>query len=105
MFSAKNKRNKWIAVFFLTLVTIQNFYPAAAYALTSGPAQPEMQKFQPAGVSNLVDLFSGDLKYDIPLMDVGGYPLNLTYTGSGGFEDEASWVGMGWSLNPGSVNR
>ena len=105
MFSRRKRNQKGIAAFFLLLLTVQDFFPVAAYALTSGPAQPEMQKFQQAGVSNMVDLFSGDFKYDIPLMDVGGYPVNLSYHSGGGFEDEASWVGVGWSLNPGSVNR
>ncbi len=99
------KRKKVIAGFFLALLIAQDFYPAAAYALTSGPSQPEMQKFSPAGADNLVDLFSGDFKYDIPLMDVGGYPLNLSYHSGTQMEDEASWVGEGWSLNPGAVNR
>src|SRR6266702_3888765 len=53
----------------------------------------------------MVDLFSGDLKYNIPIMDVGGYPVNLSYHSGGNMEDEAGWVGMGWSLNPGVMNR
>ena len=99
------KRKRVIAAFFFALLVVQDFYPAAAYALTSGPSQPEMQKFSPAGADNLVDLFTGRFKYDIPLMEVGGYPLNLTYHSGEGIEDEASWVGVGWSLNPGAVNR
>ena len=99
------RSKKWIAVFFLSALTAQTFTPAFVYALTSGPNQPEMQKFQPAGTSDMVDLFSGDLKYNIPLMDVGGYPVNLSYHSESNMEDEASWVGMGWSLNPGTVNR
>lgn len=104
IFSGK-KRKRVIAAFFVALLVVQDFYPAAAYALTSGPSQPEMQKFSPAGASDMVDLFSGDFKYDIPLMDVGGYPLNLAYHSGAQIEDEASWVGVGWSLNPGAVNR
>lgn len=38
-------------------------------------------------------------------MDVGGYPLNLAYRSGSGMDDEASWVGYGWSLNAGSLNR
>ncbi|MBA4198862.1 MAG: hypothetical protein C0459_15050 [Chitinophaga sp.] len=81
------------------------FNPVTVYALTSGPSQPEMQKFQPAGVNDMVDLFTGDFKNNIPLLDVGGYPLNLTYQSGSNFEEEAGWVGIGWSLSPGAVNR
>lgn len=38
-------------------------------------------------------------------MDVDGYPLNISYHGGVGMEQEASWVGLGWSLNAGSINR
>src|ERR1700743_659303 len=103
MFKIRKSKKKGLAAFFLLLLVVQDFYPAAAYALTSGPNQPEMQKFQQAGANDLVDPFTGDLKYDIPLMDVGGYPLNLTYHSGTQIEDEASWVGVGWTLNPGSV--
>src|SRR5688572_21837190 len=101
----RNSTKKLTAWFFLIIFGFETFYPGMAYALTSGPSQPEMQKFEPAGVSNLVDLFTGDFKYNIPLLDVGGYPVNLSYHSGEGMEDEASWVGSGWSLNPGAITR
>ncbi|HEY0670552.1 MAG TPA: hypothetical protein VGD22_20375, partial [Sphingobacteriaceae bacterium] len=79
--------------------------PSVTYGLTSGPAQPETASFQPAGVSNMVDLFTGDFKYNIPLADVDGYPINLNYDSGSGMDDEASWTGLGWNLNVGAVNR
>jgi hypothetical protein len=79
--------------------------PAVTYALTSGPVQPETQGFQPAGVSDMVDLQTGSLKYNIPLLDIDGYPINLNYQSGSGMDDEASWVGLGWNLNPGAINR
>lgn len=99
------KRRKIIAAFFLAVFSIELLCPVAVQALTSGPSQPEITKFEPAGASDLVDLFTGDLKYNIPLLDVGGYPINLSYQSGTGMEDEASWVGAGWSLNPGAINR
>jgi hypothetical protein len=96
---------KIIASFFLLVFSIQTFYPARVYALTGGPDSPEMTAFQPATTSNMVDMFSGDLNYNIPLLDVGGYPVNLAYKAGMNPEDEASWVGFGWSLNPGAINR
>ena len=53
--------------------------PSMVYALSSGPSQPEVQGFQPAGTNDMVDLFTGDLSYNISLLDVEGYPLNLFY--------------------------
>jgi hypothetical protein len=99
------KPKKIIALFFLVIFSVQLFFPIAAMALTSGPSQPEMEKFQPAGANDMVDLFTGDMKYNIPLLDVGGYPVNISYSSGNNMEEEASWVGSGWTLNPGSVNR
>ncbi|MGV3638030.1 MAG: hypothetical protein ACO1NQ_10370, partial [Flavobacteriales bacterium] len=53
----------------------------------------------------MVDLFTGDFSYNIPLLDVEGYPVNLFYQGGITMDQEASWVGLGWNLNPGAVNR
>lgn len=99
------KRVKFIACLLLFNIITSILQPLSAFALTSGPSQPESQSFQPAGVSDMVDLFSGDFKYNIPLMDVDGYPLNLNYQSGVGMDDEASWVGLGWNLNVGSINR
>jgi hypothetical protein len=70
-----------------------------------GPSTPEVQGFKSAGDQQLVNLFTGDFQYNIPLLDVGGYPVNLAYNAGIGLNDEASWVGLGWNLNPGSVSR
>lgn len=70
-----------------------------------GPDQPEMQAFTSVNGSNLVDMFTGDFSYSIPLMDVGGYPLTLGYRSGITMDQEASWVGLGWNLNPGTVSR
>lgn len=83
----------------------QLFFPVYIYGLTGGPSQPEVQSFEPVGTSDMVDIFSGDFNYNIPLMDVGGYPINIAYHGGVGMDQEASWVGLGWNLNPGVINR
>src|SRR5690242_10733206 len=72
---------------------------------TTGPTQPEMQAFQSVNSNNMVDLFSGDFSYNIPLLDVGGYPVNIAYRSGVGMDDDASWVGLGWNINPGSITR
>jgi hypothetical protein len=70
-----------------------------------GPSSPEASSFKAAGANNLVNLFTGDFSYSVPLLDVGGYPINLFYNGGITMEQEASWVGLGWNINPGSVSR
>jgi hypothetical protein len=99
------KYRKLIAAFLFILFCTQTLMPNTVYALTSGPEQPEMKGFEPIGNSDMVDLFSGDFSYNIPLMDVGGYPVNLAYHSGASMDDEASWVGYGWGLNVGSLNR
>ncbi|WP_205509785.1 hypothetical protein [Longitalea arenae] len=99
------KYQKPIAAFLLLLIGTQTLLPATALALTSGPSQPEASSFKQAGVSDMVDPFTGNLSYNIPLLDVDGYPLNLNYGAGSGMDDEASWVGLGWSLNVGAITR
>lgn len=70
-----------------------------------GPSQPEMSSFKPVGANDMVNMFTGDFSYNIPLLDVGGYPVNIFYNGGITPEQEASWVGLGWNINPGTVSR
>lgn len=72
---------------------------------SGGPSQPEMASFKSVGVDNMVNLFTGDFNYNIPLLDVGGYPVNIFYDGGVSMDQEASWVGLGWNINPGNINR
>jgi hypothetical protein len=99
------QKKQKIALCLLFILGTNILAPAVTYALTSGPVQPETQGFQPAGVSDMVDLQTGSLKYNIPLLDIDGYPINLNYQSGSGMDDEASWVGLGWNLNPGAINR
>src|SRR5690625_1182849 len=73
--------------------------------IPAGPDQPEVQSFTPAGTDDLVDPFTGSFSYNIPIMDIDGYPINLAYNAGVGMEQEATWVGLGWNLNPGVINR
>lgn len=86
------------------------FMPTVTYALTSGPASPEFSSFEPVATTDMVDVFSGDFTYNLPVVEIpgsdgGGYALSLSYHSGGGCEEEASWVGYGWTLNPGAINR
>jgi hypothetical protein len=103
MRNARNNRNK--ALLLLILFCYSSFYPTVAAALTGGPSQPEVQSFEPVSTSQMVDLSSGSFTYNIPLMDVGGYPINLAYHAGATMDEEASCVGLGWNINPGVINR
>ena len=80
-------------------------FPIISYALTTGPTTPEVSTFQPSGVTDMVDPFTGGFQHNIPLMQVGDYPINLSYTSGHSPDEEASMVGLGWNLNVGVINR
>lgn len=102
----RNSRiTKGFSVFMILSFLFEILAPNRVLALTGGPSQPEFSSFTPVGTSDMVDLASGDMSYNIPLMDVGGYPLNLAYNSGVGMDDEASWVGLGWNLSVGQINR
>lgn len=92
-----------MAWFLLILFVFEICMPS--YSLAGGPTQPEASTFTPVGISDMVDPFTGDFTYNIPLMDVEGYPLNIAYNAGISMDQEASWVGLGWNLNVGSVVR
>ncbi|MFV0573494.1 MAG: hypothetical protein ACK5M1_13890 [Xanthomarina gelatinilytica] len=74
-----------------------------------GPNAPEASAFEPVDATDMVSLTTGDMTYVMPIMNVpsteGGYPIVLSYHGGIGYDQEASWVGLGWNLNPGAINR
>ncbi|MDR1680054.1 MAG: hypothetical protein LBR81_09825 [Prevotellaceae bacterium] len=100
-------RSSILSKIMLAVLSSQFLLPLQqGFALTGGPSQPEFKSFTPAGVNDMVDLFSGDFQYNIPLLDVEGYPINLSYSSGIGMEDQASCVGLGWTLNAaGMINR
>lgn len=99
------KLSRSIAATIAVLMFSDTVCPVAAWALTGGPSQPEVQSFEPIGTSDMVDIFSGDFNYNIPLLDMDGYPVNLAYHSGITMDQEASWVGLGWNINPGVINR
>lgn len=101
----ESKFSKIVAYYLIIMMVLQVTAPMQMYALTGGPTQPEFSSFTPIGTSDMVDLASGDFNYNIPVMDVGGYPLNLAYNSGVTMDQEASWVGLGWDLNVGQISR
>ena len=54
-----------------------------------------MSSFKSVGTDNMVNLFTGDFNYNIPLMDVGGYPINIYYD-AGIAPEQESKLGRPW---------
>lgn len=100
---------KGLAALLMLSIFFEIVQPTVSLALTEGPSQPEVQSFEPIGTTDMVDVFSGDFNYNIPLFNLpgpnGGYPVNLAYHAGVSMDDEASWVGLGWNINPGSLVR
>lgn len=104
------KRCRPIAKILILILLFQCFSPAISLALTNGPASPEFSSFEPVSTSDMVSLFTGDFTYNLPVINIpgpdgAGYALSLSYQSGVNAEQEASWVGFGWNLNPGAINR
>jgi len=105
-----NTWHKYTACAVLALIFAELLFPLAAHALTSGPTQPEFASYEPLGTTGMVNEFTGGFTYNIPLLEVpgpngSGYPVTLSYHSGANAEDDASWVGFGWTLNTGAINR
>ncbi len=74
-----------------------------------GPNAPEAASFEPVDATDMVNLLTGDFTYVLPLLNVpspeGGYPIALSYHAGIAMDQEASWVGLGWNINTGAINR
>jgi len=112
MLTTKRKKmriKRAIALFMLFTIANQILAPSIALALTAGPTAPEATNFEPIDTTDMVNPLTGSFTYGMPLLEVpgpeGGYPLALSYHAGIQPNEEASWVGLGWSLNPGAIAR
>lgn len=101
------KYKKVISIFLFVSFFLELLSPLKVLAITGQSNMPEYRSFEPVATTNMVNNFDGSLTYNIPLLEVpNGYPMSLSYH-SNDINNEAlaSWVGLGWTLNPGSINR
>lgn len=108
--NTKSKGPRLVSVFVNIALLYQLLFPNISYALSGGPTSPDFASFEPVATTNLVNEFTGQLTYNIPVIEIpgtsgGGYAMSLSYHSGDGPDDEASWVGHGWTLNAGSINR
>jgi hypothetical protein len=100
-----SKTFKVTCVYLILNILFEIISPMQLFALTGGPSQPEFSTFTPVGTDEMVDLSSGDFSYNIPLLDVGGYPINIAYSSNVSMDQEASYTGLGWNLSIGQINH
>lgn len=100
-----SKSTKRLAVLLALLILQPYFSDLKIVANAGGPTQPEFAKYSAVNVKDYVDPFSGNVMYSIPLFEIGGYPVSLSYSGDINPQADAGWVGLGWNLNLGSINR
>ncbi len=98
------------AIFLILTILLPTITPYGnVLANNNGPNAPEAASFEPVDATDMVNLLTGDFTYVLPLMNVpspeGGYPIALAYHAGIAMDQEASWVGLGWNLNPGAINR
>ena len=98
-----NTRSSGISALFLLAIL-------PIYGQTGGATAPEATQFEPVDMTDLVDLKTGDFTYALPAVTIpgapgGAYPIALQYHAGILYDQEASWVGLGWNLSPGSVSR
>jgi len=105
----KIKRSHRIIASFFIVSFLQTFFPYHVLANNNGPISPEPSSFEPVDATDMVNLLTGDFTYVMPILDVpspeGGYPLSLAYHAGISADQNASWTGLGWNINPGAINR
>lgn len=101
--------SKSISVILLLIFLQLILQPYYVLALTTGPQQPEFMSYEEPGATDMVNLLTGDFTFSLPILEVpgpeGSFSLPLSYHGGIGLEQEASWVGLGFSINAGNISR
>ncbi|HEX8269340.1 MAG TPA: hypothetical protein VF581_05570 [Flavobacterium sp.] len=101
----KHRFHRTIATFFIAIFIPTLFPINTLYASNNGPNAPEAMGFEPVTATDMVNLASGDMSYVLPIMDIGGFPITMSYHGGIPMDLESTWTGLGWNLNTGAINR
>ncbi len=98
-----HKKQQAIARFLLIIMGINVLSPLQTYARTTDNTVPP--SFQSVAAGHSIDLYSGDFNYSLPLLKVpsptGDYPIVINYKSGIRLNQESSWCGLGFSLQPG----
>ncbi|MFC6225877.1 hypothetical protein ACFP2F_21710 [Hymenobacter artigasi] len=105
----RNRRVARAMACFLLLESISSLVlPSVSWAMM-GPSQNEFTSYEAPGSTDMVNLSTGDFSFNVPVLDIPGpersFSLPLNYKAGIQLEQEATWVGLGWSLNPGAIAR
>ncbi len=102
----KTKFSHRVIALFLTISFLQSFIPYnMLLASNNGPNAPEASGFEPVSATDMVNLSSGDMAYVLPLLEIDGFPVTLSYHAGIPMDMEASWAGLGWNINTGAIAR
>ena len=104
-----SRKVKFISTFLLLIFLNSICFPTISWASLTNVHQVEYTSYETAQNTDMVDLLTGDFTYTLPLLNVpgpeGGFSMPLAYHGGIELDEEASWVGLGWSFNPGAIVR
>lgn len=79
------------------------------FGLHAQQMTPEFTGLQPLDASRYVNPVTGDFNFQTLLLEIpgsqGSYPLMLNYQAGIGLNQPASWVGLGFNLEPGAIYR
>jgi YD repeat-containing protein len=100
--------SKKITIIFYIIIIFCCCTVFVSFGLTT-KNQPEFSSYEPVGTTDMVNLITGDFVYNLPIVTIpgpeGGFTLPLSYHAGIELDEEASWVGLGWSVNAGAIQR
>ncbi|MBL7974935.1 MAG: hypothetical protein JNJ85_08485, partial [Candidatus Kapabacteria bacterium] len=100
---------KFVSCLLVCIFSLEFLTPVYVYC--AGSSTQGEHTASPNQSNNMVNPFDGSFSYSIPILTVPGpngsdFPVTLTYNSKYiKPENDATWVGFGWSLDVGAINR